>query len=92
MPYTCKNCGAAVPEQQPVEKIRSWCQERGYRISPFEEVNEAAAAEMCDRQPETLRSWRATDRRLPCSRTKAGWRYKLSDIAAFLAEDTENDV
>jgi len=73
-----------------IEELRRWCEQHGFRVLPFEEVNESTAAAMLDRSPETLRYWRGTDRRLPCRRTRAGWRYRLSDLAEFLGSDVED--
>ncbi|WP_296271204.1 hypothetical protein [Pseudomonas sp. UBA6323] len=72
-----------------VELLRRWCLDRGLWVGPFDEVGESTAAALCDRSPETLRYWRGTDRRLPCRKTKAGWRYALCDLAEFLDEDAE---
>ena len=73
-----------------IEQLRCWCEQNGYQVLPFDEVSEKAAAAMLDRSPETLRYWRGTDRRLPCRKTKAGWRYRLSDLAEFLGSDVED--
>jgi hypothetical protein len=72
-----------------VELLRRWCLDRGFWVGPFDEVAEATAAALCDRAPETLRYWRGTDRRLPCRKTRAGWRYALRDLAEFLNDDAE---
>lgn len=73
-----------------VELLRRWCLDRNFWIGPFDEVTEQTAAALCDRAPETLRYWRGTDRRLNCRKTKAGWRYRLEDLAAFLNDDAED--
>lgn len=73
-----------------IEELRRWCEQNGYQVLPFDEVSEKAAAAMLDRSPETLRYWRGTDRRLPCRRTRAGWRYRLIDLADFLGSDVED--
>lgn len=87
----CPTCGQALPSQpDPIETLRRWCIVRGHWLGPFDEIKEDAAAELCDRAPETLRFWRGTDRRLPCRKTKAGWRYRLADLAVFLADDDES--
>lgn len=72
-----------------IEQLRCWCQQHGYHVLPFDEVSEKTAAAMLDRAPETLRYWRGTDRRLPCRKTKAGWRYRLDDLAEFINSDAE---
>lgn len=76
--------------QDQIEQLRRWCVERELWIGPFDEVSESTAAALCDRSPETLRHWRGTDRRLACRKTKAGWRYALRDLAAFIDGDGEN--
>lgn len=85
MPATpCPNCGyCAETLMDPVDQLRAWCLQQGHWVGPGDVVSEAVAAEILGRSVNTLRGWRATDQRLEYSRSGAGIRYRLQDLAAY---------
>lgn len=83
----CGYCPSPDPLQARVEELRTWCNARGYWVGPGDTVTEETAAEILHRQPNTLRGWRSTDQRLPFQRVGNRIRYRLADIAAFMAAE-----
>ena len=93
----CMCCGQPLQPQheghadrvgERVEAMRQWCSDRGVWLGPADDVSEQTAAALLGRAPETLRSWRGTDQRLPFRKSGGRIRYALSDIAAFAMGET----
>ncbi len=90
MAEACPRCGYCPGDdalQARVEELRSWCAVRGHWIGPGDTVIEDVAAALLKRSPNTLRGWRSTDQRLPYERVGNRIRYRLADIAAFMAAE-----
>ena len=69
-----------------VAELRAETRALGIPILTSDRVREDGAARLLNRSPETLRTWRKTDQRLPFGRDGAGRiTYRLADLAAFLS-------
>ena len=95
MKSCCPHCGHQLQDRadqiaKHIADLREWAAERGVWLGPGGDVSEAVAAEMLGRQPSTLRHWRGTDGRLPWHRCGGRIRFKIEDIATFMAESAES--
>jgi hypothetical protein len=93
---SCPHCGRPIGTDREEQiarhlaDLREWAAERRVWLGPAETVTEAVAAEMLGRAPSTLRHWRGTDGRLPWHRCGGRIRFRLEDIATFMAETAES--
>lgn len=72
-----------------VTELRAEARALGVPILTGDRVREDGAARLLNRSPETLRTWRKTDQRLPFGRDGAGRiTYRLADLAAFLSGES----
>jgi hypothetical protein len=85
----CPACGHTfdpAPAVDPVRALELVCRERGFLVTPDGRVREDVAAQLLGLAAGTLRNWSYGETRLPYVRVARRRTYRLTDIAAQLAE------
>jgi hypothetical protein len=84
----CEHCPHCQAARDPVAELRTWCVERGHWVGPGDVVTEQVAAEMLHKAAHTLRDWRSNGQPLAFLKTRAGVRYTLQAIVAFMQDES----
>ena len=79
----CHGTGLATAPPDPVEQLRAWCRERGFWVSPHDEVRTDTAAEILGVSAQWLRTQACYFDQIPSRR--AG-RHRLWSLADLVAE------
>jgi hypothetical protein len=90
----CPHCQGTghLPTVNPVEQLREMCLERGMFVSHDGMVREADAAALMGLAPRTLTNWRANGRALPFVKRAGRPLYALTDVAAWIAENSFTEL
>lgn len=83
-PACCPHCGQPLLQADPVTRLRQVALERGFYVSPADEVRTDAAAWLLGVQSATLRQDRCYFGRIPCRRVGGRVVYRLADLAERL--------